>query len=133
MGGRLRNSCVPGGALDPLMPNSMRRGDTSRGTVLAGGGGWASCPTDGGGVLECAFQFGASGLHTNKCSKREHRSRQGENSSAWASRSLREVEPPVRNLGVRPDPFWDNRSVVSGLSRASTPAQHLPDKRVADS
>jgi len=29
---------VPGGALDPLMPNSMRRGDTSRGTVLAGGG-----------------------------------------------------------------------------------------------
>jgi hypothetical protein len=40
---------VPGGGLDPLTPNSMRRGDTSCGTVLAGGGGWASSPTEGGG------------------------------------------------------------------------------------
>lgn len=49
IGGRIRNSWVPGGGLDPLTPNSMRRGDTSCGTVLAGGGGWASSPTEGGG------------------------------------------------------------------------------------
>jgi hypothetical protein len=40
---------VPGGGLDPLTPNSMRRGDTRCGTVLAGGGGCASSPTEGGG------------------------------------------------------------------------------------
>src|SRR3974377_1057979 len=34
------------------MPNPMRCGDTSWGTVLAGGGGWAS--------LDCALQFRAS-------------------------------------------------------------------------
>jgi hypothetical protein len=49
IGARLRNSCVPGSGLDPLIPNSMRRGLTSCGAVLAGGGGWASGPTEGGG------------------------------------------------------------------------------------
>jgi hypothetical protein len=36
------NLCVPGGSLDPLTPSSMRHGDTGCGSILAGGGGWAT-------------------------------------------------------------------------------------------
>src|ERR1700736_1619538 len=49
IGGRIRNSWVPGGGLDPLTPNSMRRGAPSCGTVLAGGDWWSPSPTEGGG------------------------------------------------------------------------------------
>ena len=38
-----------GRSLDPLTPSSIRRGDMLWGAILAGGGGWASSPTDGGG------------------------------------------------------------------------------------
>jgi hypothetical protein len=50
-----------------------------------------------------------------------------EHSSPCASGSPREVEPPVHYLGVRPDPFWDNRSIFSGLSAGdySSPAPIL--------
>jgi hypothetical protein len=37
---------VPGGGLDPLTPNSMRRGDIGWRTIPAGAGAWASFPID---------------------------------------------------------------------------------------
>jgi hypothetical protein len=67
--------CVPGGGLDPLMPHSMRRGDTSCGTVLTGSGGWASCPTEGDGYWSAPSSSALRALHANERGKCEHRSR----------------------------------------------------------
>jgi hypothetical protein len=44
-----------------------------------------------------------------------------ESSSACASGSLRAVEPPAHNLGVRPDPFWDDRHVRPKCERVLQP------------
>jgi hypothetical protein len=47
--GWIRKGGLRGGRLDPLTPNSNCRGETGCGTILAGGGGWASSPIDSGG------------------------------------------------------------------------------------
>ncbi len=48
-----------GRSLDPLTLSSIRLGDMVWGAILAGGGGWASSPTDAGGYCTappiCAF------------------------------------------------------------------------------
>jgi hypothetical protein len=62
-------------------------------------------------VLECAFEFGASGLHTNQHGKSERRSRQVTTAQLVHHGSLREVEPPVYTWGFDQIPFWDNRSI----------------------
>ena len=45
----MREPYPAGGRLDPLTPNSVRRGETICGTVKAGDGGWASSPIEAGG------------------------------------------------------------------------------------
>ena len=127
IGGRIRNSWVPGGGLDPLTPNSMRRGDTSCGTVLAGGWRLGILSDRGRRVLECAFEFGASGLHTNQHGKSERRSRQVKTAQLVHHGSLRDVEPPVHTWGFDQIPFGTTGASLSGLNAGdySSPAPTL--------
>jgi hypothetical protein len=98
IGGRVRNSCVPGGGLDPLAPNSIRRGVTSCGTILAGGGGRASSPTEGAGI---GVRLPVRRLGPPRRPARQKQPKR-ENSSVCASGSLREVEPPTNAPRVQP-------------------------------
>src|ERR1700730_4498184 len=105
----------------------MRRGVTSCGPVLAGAGGWASCPTEGGGywsapsnsALRASAPTSAANASAaaNKCKQR----------SLCIKDPSREVNPrqgpegSTKSLLGRPDvPVW---------VQASTPARHLLCKR----
>ena len=60
--GRKREGEATGGWLDPLTPNSIRRGDTLCRTIPAGGGGCASSPADAGGYCSAPSSCACAGL-----------------------------------------------------------------------
>jgi hypothetical protein len=93
IGGRVRNSCVPGGGRNPLAPNSMGRGDYELRHHLSRRCGWASSPTEGGGI---GVRLPVRRLGPPRRPARQKRAPQlkCENSLVCASGSLREVEPP---------------------------------------
>jgi hypothetical protein len=80
-------------------------------------------------VLECAFEFGASGLHTNQYGKSERRSRQVTTAQLVHHGSLREVEPPVHTWGFDQIPFGTTGASLSGLNAGEYSSPHLPCKR----
>jgi hypothetical protein len=112
---RIKNRCVLGGFLNPLTPNSTRHGDTGCGSILAGGGSWASSPTERGGYWSApsssAPRASAPAGPTNASSA----------AKPLTQFSLCIGALPRRTPGQKPrgspNPFWDDRALRSERRR----------------
>jgi hypothetical protein len=104
------NRCVPGGIPDPLTPNSMRLGDKGCRNILAGGGGWASSPTEGGGNWSAPS---SSALRAS--------------APIRPTRASNAAKRPVRlGLCIRPLPEVTPRQMSSGVDNQSHGGRRSP-------
>src|SRR5215469_9151629 len=119
----MRNLWLLGAKLDPLTPNSMRRGDTGCRTSPAGGGGCVSFPIEGGGY--CSAPSSSAPVTSVPMAATTAATDTIGGSSLCIGASRSKAEPSATNRGFNQIPF--GTTGLSGLSAGdySNPASDL--------